>query len=264
MKGAERFVLEPLSLAAVAEVARDVMQAEPDESLLRVAGQAGGNPFLLVELLEGLREEGLIRVDAGRATLIDNRLPDRVSTSMRERLDRMADSARQVATVAGSLGRAFSVSDVATMLGLPPASVLTSSRGADRGRHRDRARRPARVSARSGPRSGTPGVSPLGPPGARSPGRGRDAGQGGVAGRSGDPAGRQRRAGGRGGDHDAPGGGRGAGDDRSRSERRPQPAGPGDGPREASSTRSRSSCKPRCRFTRRDGSRRPRRSRTTA
>ena len=102
------------------------MQAEPDESLLRVAGQAGGNPFLLVELLEGLREEGLIRVHAGCATLIDNRLPDRVSTSMRERLDRMADSARQVATVAGSLGRAFSVSDVATMLGLPPASVLTS------------------------------------------------------------------------------------------------------------------------------------------
>ena len=125
-EGAERFALEPLSLAAVAEVARDVMQAEPDESLLRVAGQAGGNPFLLVELLEGLREEGLIRVHAGCATLIDNRLPDRVSTSMRERLDRMADSARQVATVAGSLGRAFSVSDVATMLGLPPASVLTS------------------------------------------------------------------------------------------------------------------------------------------
>jgi DNA-binding CsgD family transcriptional regulator/tetratricopeptide (TPR) repeat protein len=125
-EGAERFALEPLSPPAVAQVARDVMQAEPDESLLRMAGQAGGNPFLLVELLEGLREEGLIRVHARVATLIDDRLPDRVSTGMRERLDRMSDSARQVATVAGSLGRSFSVSDVATMLGLHPASVLTS------------------------------------------------------------------------------------------------------------------------------------------
>jgi DNA-binding CsgD family transcriptional regulator/DNA-binding Lrp family transcriptional regulator len=125
-EGAERLVLEPLSEAAVAQVARDVMQAEPDETLLRMAGEAGGNPFLLVELLEGLRQESLVRVDSGQATLTAYRLPDRVSTSMRERLDRMSDSARQVATVAGSLGRAFSVSDLATMLGLPPASVLTS------------------------------------------------------------------------------------------------------------------------------------------
>ncbi len=125
-EGAARLALEPLSEAAVAQVTSEVMRAEPDESLLRMAGQAGGNPFLLVELLEGLRQEDLVRVDAGRATLTDYRLPERVRASMRERLARMADSARQVATVAGSLGRAFSVSDVATMLGLPPASVLTS------------------------------------------------------------------------------------------------------------------------------------------
>jgi DNA-binding CsgD family transcriptional regulator len=125
-EGAERLALEPLSPAAVAQVASDVVQAEPDETLLRMAGEAGGNPFLLVELLEGLRQEELVRVDSGHATLTDDRLPDRVSTTMRERLARMSDSARQVATVAGSLGRAFSVSDLATMLGLPPASALTS------------------------------------------------------------------------------------------------------------------------------------------
>jgi DNA-binding CsgD family transcriptional regulator len=125
-EGAERLVLEPLSGVAVAQVASDVVQAKPDDALLRMAGEAGGNPFLLVELLEGLRQEELVRVDSGHATLTDYRLPDRVSASMRERLARMADSARQVATVAGSLGRAFSVSDLAEMLGMPPASVLTS------------------------------------------------------------------------------------------------------------------------------------------
>jgi DNA-binding CsgD family transcriptional regulator/DNA-binding Lrp family transcriptional regulator len=125
-QGAERLVLEPLSQAAVAQVARDVMRADPDETLVRMAGEAGGNPFLLVELLEGLRQEDLVRVDSGRATLTDYRLPDRVSTSMRERLARMPESAHQVATVAGSLGRAFSASDLAEMLGLAPASILTS------------------------------------------------------------------------------------------------------------------------------------------
>src|SRR4030081_1564200 len=125
-EGAERLVLEPLSQAAVAQVASDVMQAEPDETLLLMAGEAGGNPFLLVELLEGLRQEKLVQVDSGHATLTAYRLPDRVRASMRERLARMSESARQLATVAGSLARTFSFSDLATMLGLPPASLLTS------------------------------------------------------------------------------------------------------------------------------------------
>jgi DNA-binding CsgD family transcriptional regulator len=125
-EGAGRLALEPLSDAAVTEVATDMMQAEPDETLVRMAGEAGGNPFLLVELLEGLRHEELVRVDAGQATLTDDRLPERVRASMRERLAGMSASARQMAVAAGSLGRAFSLSDLADMIGTPPASLLTS------------------------------------------------------------------------------------------------------------------------------------------
>jgi DNA-binding CsgD family transcriptional regulator/tetratricopeptide (TPR) repeat protein len=124
-EGAERLVLEPLSEAAVIQVASDVMRAEPDEAVLQMAGAAGGNPFLLVELLEGLREEKLVRVDGGQATLIARRLPERVRANMRDRLARMSDPARQVATVAGSLGRTFSASELAEMLSLSPASLLT-------------------------------------------------------------------------------------------------------------------------------------------
>jgi DNA-binding CsgD family transcriptional regulator len=43
---------------------------------------------------------------------------------MRERLARMPESASRLAIAAASLGRNFSVSDLAQMLGLPPASVL--------------------------------------------------------------------------------------------------------------------------------------------
>jgi DNA-binding CsgD family transcriptional regulator/tetratricopeptide (TPR) repeat protein len=122
--GAERLVLEPLGQNAVAQVTSDVMRAEPDEGLLRMAAEAGGSPFLLVELLEGLRQEQLVRFESGRVALTAHRLPERFRGSMRERLARMSEPARQVATVAGSLGRTFSFADLATMLGLPVASLL--------------------------------------------------------------------------------------------------------------------------------------------
>ena len=43
---------------------------------------------------------------------------------MRLRLERMSDSARQVATVAAALGRRFSLDDVAAMLNLSPSELL--------------------------------------------------------------------------------------------------------------------------------------------
>ena len=106
-------------------MAADVLGAEPDSGLLEMAERPGGNPFLLVELLSGLREEGLVRVESGRAELVEWRLPHRVSQSMRLRLERMSDPARQVATVAAALGRRFSLDDVAAMLNLSASELLT-------------------------------------------------------------------------------------------------------------------------------------------
>src|SRR5487761_1885386 len=122
--GAERIVLRPLDQAGVAQLAADVLQAEPGGALLKMAERAGGSPFLLVELLSGLREEELVRVESGRAELVESRLPHRVSESMRRRLDRMSDPARQAATVAAALGRRFSLSDLAVMLDVSPSALL--------------------------------------------------------------------------------------------------------------------------------------------
>jgi DNA-binding CsgD family transcriptional regulator len=123
-EGAEKIVLGPLDQAGVAQVAADVLQAEPGRALLKLAERAGGNPFLLVELLSGLREEELVRVESGRAELVESRLPHRVTESMRRRLERMSDPARQVATVAAALGRRFSLSDLAAMLDVSPSGLL--------------------------------------------------------------------------------------------------------------------------------------------
>src|SRR5712691_475865 len=122
--GAEKIVLGPLDQAGVAQVARDVLLAEPDTGLLKMAERAGGSPFLLVELLSGLREEGLVRIESGRAALVQSQIPHRVSESMRTRLQRLSDSARQAATVAAALGRRFSLNDLAAMLSLPPSALL--------------------------------------------------------------------------------------------------------------------------------------------
>ena len=125
-QGAAKISLGPLDQAGVAQIATDVLGAEPDSELLKMAERPAGSPFLLVELLSGLREEGLVRVESGRAELVEWRLPDRVSHSMRLRLERMSESARQVATVAAALGRRFSLDDVAAMLSRSPSELLTS------------------------------------------------------------------------------------------------------------------------------------------
>ena len=122
--GAERIVLGPLDDDAVAQVAEDVMDAEPDDALLDLVKGAHGSPFVLTELLSGLRDEDLIRVVAGRAELVEARLPRRVAFTMRERLRSVSAPAREAATVAASLGRRFSFTDLANMLDRPPATLL--------------------------------------------------------------------------------------------------------------------------------------------
>ena len=122
--GPERIVLGALDDTAVAQIAADLLQAVPDTRLLEMAGRAGGSPFLLAELLKGLRDEELVRVRAGTAELVRWEVPKRVNESMRRRLERASDAARRVATVAASLGRRFSLGDVAAMLDLVPAALL--------------------------------------------------------------------------------------------------------------------------------------------
>jgi DNA-binding CsgD family transcriptional regulator len=122
--GADQLVLGPLDQDGVRQIAADVLLAEPGAAVLKMAERAGGSPFLLVEILSGLREEKLVHFTSGRAELAEERLPHRVSESMRRRLARMSDEARQSATVASALGRRFSLDDLAAMLGLSPSALL--------------------------------------------------------------------------------------------------------------------------------------------
>jgi DNA-binding CsgD family transcriptional regulator/tetratricopeptide (TPR) repeat protein len=123
-EGARTIALGPLDDAGVFRVAADMLGARPDESLLQQLGEADGSPFLVVEMLLGLKEEQRIRVTNGRAELIDGRLPRRVHEKMRQRLGRLSDDGSDAVTVAASLGRTFTFDELARTLGRPASDLL--------------------------------------------------------------------------------------------------------------------------------------------
>ena len=122
--GATALRLGPLDEAATARLAAEVLGAEPDEQILKLVGQAAGSPFELVETMLGLQEEGRIRIVDGRAVALESGLPDRVRSGMRERLGRLSRPANEAATVAASLGRTFTFSELADTLGWQASALL--------------------------------------------------------------------------------------------------------------------------------------------
>src|SRR3984893_15689146 len=123
-RGADRIELQPLDDVAVTQIVTDIVGARPTPDLLEVTESAKGVPFFLEELLFGLLEEKLIRVENGEARLVEARLPARFRESMLQRLDRLSDSARRTAMVASVLGRDFGFEALALMRDVSPGGLL--------------------------------------------------------------------------------------------------------------------------------------------
>jgi DNA-binding CsgD family transcriptional regulator/tetratricopeptide (TPR) repeat protein len=122
--GADSLLLASLEAQATEEIVTDVVRARPDQALLGLAQRAHGSPFLLMELLRGLEEERLLRIESGRASLIEAKLPRRVRDSMRDRLSRMSEMAGRLAGIATVLGRTFSFEQLAVILNVSPVALL--------------------------------------------------------------------------------------------------------------------------------------------
>ena len=122
--GAETISLEPFDEAAVEQVVADIVPREPTPELLRFAGRAAGNASLLVELVCGLADEGLVRVNQGRAELEETRLPQRLCDMTRETLARLSPFARHAGAVASILGKTVAFDHVAAMLDVSPGALL--------------------------------------------------------------------------------------------------------------------------------------------
>jgi DNA-binding CsgD family transcriptional regulator len=128
--GAATIDLTPLTASAVAQVAGDVLGAPAGGDLLRTLADVRGNPFLIVDLLTGLREENLVCVVDGRARLAENRVPHRLEDSMRRRLSRTTPAGERVVTVAASLARQFTLDQIAAIAGIPVTDLVDPVREA--------------------------------------------------------------------------------------------------------------------------------------
>ncbi|MFI6600095.1 helix-turn-helix transcriptional regulator [Nonomuraea sp. NPDC050536] len=121
----ERIVLRPLSTEAVALLAQDVLQAVAEPALLELARKADGRPLLLVELLNGIREEGAVTVRNGMAHLrAAGRIPMRFRSSVRHRLDQLSQLARDSVRFTAMLGRDVDVEVLAELLKCSPVELM--------------------------------------------------------------------------------------------------------------------------------------------
>ncbi|WP_424080123.1 ATP-binding protein [Mycobacterium sp.] len=111
---------------AVAAIVQDAVRAKADVSLLNLAAKAHGNPFLLTELLRGLREEDRLAVNGAHAVATGDALPRRLGLGMQQRLDVLSDSASEVVRVAAVLPDRFSAGLLAAMLDRQPVSLLSA------------------------------------------------------------------------------------------------------------------------------------------
>lgn len=123
--GATFVRLSPLSPMAVADVVQDAVRASADRSLLDLAAKAHGSPFLLIELVRGLDEEGRLNVHGGQASAAGDRLPRRLAVGMEQRLDGLSAEAAAIVRVAATLPDRFSAALLAAVLDHPPAALMS-------------------------------------------------------------------------------------------------------------------------------------------
>jgi DNA-binding CsgD family transcriptional regulator len=129
--GAPRVIdvqLRPLPTAAVNELLADLLGATPAADLAHLAAVASGNPRALVDLVDALRDEGMIEIDTyshhRTARLTSVRLPGRCTFRVRGRLDRLSARARHLVQVASAAGPSFQVSELAGLMRETAAGLL--------------------------------------------------------------------------------------------------------------------------------------------
>jgi DNA-binding CsgD family transcriptional regulator len=123
-EGADHIKLGPLNRDAVALVVADVLGAQPDDDLLNKTERMKGNPFLLVEFLRGLQDDSALKFDSGRAILVADDRRGRLSEGIRGRLARLSSVSTRVASFASSLGRRFTLHDLAAMTSLTVGELV--------------------------------------------------------------------------------------------------------------------------------------------
>ncbi|MFB9319407.1 LuxR family transcriptional regulator [Cryptosporangium minutisporangium] len=122
--GLHRVVLEPLTPSAVATLLTALAGGAPDAELRALSAVAAGNPQAVQDLVTGLREERLLRVDAGRAGVVAIRLPARIRAQLDATLAALSPPARHLVQVAATIGQRFGLRELAGLLHRNAAALV--------------------------------------------------------------------------------------------------------------------------------------------
>jgi DNA-binding CsgD family transcriptional regulator len=102
-----RMRLEPLSAGEVQRLLAAALGARAGDPLLDLARVAAGRPGAVLDLVAGLREEGLLRIDAGLVVPAGARLPERTRARLADQLASLSPSARHLVQAATVLRSPF-------------------------------------------------------------------------------------------------------------------------------------------------------------
>jgi DNA-binding CsgD family transcriptional regulator len=119
--GATRITLRALDEAAAVEVAADALEAVPGPDVLELVAGVRGSPFLLAELLELCKDEGMSEIAHGYARLVSAQA---IHAITHRRLAGLPPQTHHLLQVAGIMGHSFLVDDLAEMLGEPVGELM--------------------------------------------------------------------------------------------------------------------------------------------
>ncbi|MFC0601670.1 helix-turn-helix transcriptional regulator [Streptomyces palmae] len=108
------FPLRPLSGAALAELAHDILGGDVPQKVTALLDGAGGNPFLASEMLTGIAASGVDGPDPLK----------RLVPGVRSRLAALRPGTLHFLRIGSVLGRAFTLADAAALCGRPPATLI--------------------------------------------------------------------------------------------------------------------------------------------
>ncbi len=133
-EGAMRLRLGPLSSEDVAEFCRVVLGAVPDSTVLALVRRAGGNPFLLGQLLTTLVADGQVVVEDGTARVVARgSLPSSFVGAVDNRLRDLSPTARRLLDAASVIGRPFTLHEAGGLAGVPAVQLLAAAEEASAG-----------------------------------------------------------------------------------------------------------------------------------
>ncbi|HEX6538948.1 MAG TPA: AAA family ATPase [Candidatus Dormibacteraeota bacterium] len=126
----QRIDLDALDPEVVALLAHDVLGSPPGPRLQEQIDGAGGNPAMLVALLQGSISEGTLRRHEGIVETDALRPPVSMCPAVLARISRLSDRCQDLLTVAAVFERPFGVATLAAVAGRTVIEVLTDLREA--------------------------------------------------------------------------------------------------------------------------------------